>query len=247
MFDLKTFKKDKKNVLRIAYGGISLILVLLAVSIPQLITDNAGNSDFSLAKDIVQKILIATLAASIWVSAKLYQKNLDQIRHIQKLKNDNGELEADLLDAIKHIGSVNIRLDAIKSALAAMPEYPKSKQDIKKILEFFAQKILTIANIDWTLIRLVEVERSRTIREHIEVRVGKTFSRQEISNSALAQKNKDLLIISSDKSNLLFKTYCLMPKTKMRDEEDLLIKAILNQLEMIFIIFTSRYYKNDEK
>lgn len=245
---MKTNKKTNltaTKALRFIYGGVSVILITLAISIPQLIDPLKNTDSLTTANNIAQIVITGLLAASIWLSAKLYQRNLEQLKRIKKLKLDNGELEADMLAAVKHIGSVNVQLEAIKSALTYNNDYPKSKQDFKKVLEFFGQKIITIANVDWLVIRLVDKKHNRTLREYNQTRAGQALTRPEINNAALTKKHDGLIVISSDKSDLLVKTYCFLPKVKMRNEEDVLIKAILNQLEMLFIIFTSKYYKEN--
>lgn len=235
----------QRLILRFIYGGISLILLALVISIPETISQDTDFNDYTIAKDVLQKIIVATLAAAIWLAAKLYQRNLDQIKRIRALKENNGQLEANLLDAVKHIGSVNIRMDAISSALN-IKNYPKSKEEFKTALALFAEKIITIANTDWVMIRLVNTTNNQTIKEHVSQRGNTENKTPNIKNEMLICKKTDGCInISSDQETLTVKVFCLMPKIDLSKEQEELVKTMANQLEMLFIIYSSKYYKNN--
>ena len=239
-------KFNRTNLLRFIYGGIGLILLALVISIPQLINSDTDINNYTIAKEVLQEILIAAMAASIWLSAKFYQKNLEQIKRIKTLKADKGALEANLLEAVKHIGSINVQLEAIQGALSSVKEYPKSKEEFRNVLAFFAQKIMVIANTDWLVIRLVDAIHGRTMREHQEIRGGSSTTIPDIGNQALLTNCAGTCaIVSSEQENLTIKAFCLMPDKKISKEEAVLINAVLNQLEMIFIIYSSKYYKDN--
>jgi hypothetical protein len=240
----KNPKFSHNRLLRFVYGGIGLILLALVISIPELINSDKDINNYTVAKEFLQEIVIAAMAASIWLSAKFYQRNLEQLKRIKALKADKGALEADLLDAIKHIGTVNVQLEAVHSALANIKNYPNSKSEFKNVLAFFASKLMTIANVDWLIIRLVDANHQRTIHEHQETR-GVATPNTNIGNRQLLTKcNLDCLTISSEQDKLTIKAFCILPPSKLDKDKEELIKVILNQLEMIFIIYSSKYYKD---
>ncbi|MEI6379176.1 MAG: hypothetical protein WCO55_05975 [Candidatus Falkowbacteria bacterium] len=238
-------KFNRTRLLRFIYGGIGLILLILAISIPQLIHTGTDFNNYTIAKEVLQEILIAAMAASIWLSAKFYQKNMEQLKRIRALKADKGELEANLLEAVKHIGSMNVQLDAVRGALTSVKEYPKSKEDFKNVLAFFAEKLMVIANADWLIIRLIDSVNGRTIREHVEIRGNQNINRPEVRDQCLLSGECDgFCAVSSDQDNLTIKAFCALPEMDIKKGQADLIKAVLNQLEMIFIIYSSKYYKD---
>jgi hypothetical protein len=50
---------------------------------------------------------------------------------------------------------------------------------------------------------------------------------------------EDYSCFDSGRSNLAFRVYCLMPRQELTREQKMFIKAIMNQLEMFYLIFTS--------
>ncbi|NCN25673.1 hypothetical protein COT94_03670 [Candidatus Falkowbacteria bacterium CG10_big_fil_rev_8_21_14_0_10_37_14] len=239
-------KKINKNLLlRFVYGGVSIILLIMAISIPQLISQDQDISNFTIAKEVAQEIIIAALAACIWLAAKFYQRNLGQLKKIKKLQDNKGQLEASLSEAVKHIGSVNVQLETIKSTLSSLKDYPTSKEEFRSILKYFTERILTIAKADWVVVRILDLDKLRTLREHTETRNSQVLMRPTIDNKHLVNsKFPDYQILTSEQNNLAIKIFVAMPKTELKDEQ-VLIKAILNQLEMLFIIFTSKYYRDN--
>ena len=48
-----------------------------------------------------------------------------------------------------------------------------------------------------------------------------------------------------NQENFNIKAFCILPVAAKDDNQEFLINSIVNQLEMLFIIFNSLYYKKD--
>jgi hypothetical protein len=71
------------------------------------------------------------------------------------------------------------------------------------------------------------------------------LSSDKFSNRALCsgEKINGDTVIGTDQDILTTKAFCVLPIKEMSVNQQRLIKVIVNELEIIFIFFTSQYYK----
>ena len=231
------------KLLERTYFSFLLLILLLVVFTPYII-----RSGFLLFEEESLEVIIIILLFGIgYIILRLYQKEVeDNLEELERAKREKQNLEDRLTDAFKYIGSVNVQIQEIRSVFSGIKKLPENKKDLKYILQFFAGKILGIVNVDWVILRIVDTENSVTLREHSETRGKILLVKHEIGNSdLLANKNSDdYKIINSSQENFHIKTFCLLPNKKINQHQEDLIRGIINQLEMLFIIFSSNYYKD---
>jgi hypothetical protein len=162
------------------------------------------------------------------------------------LEQDKNELEHRLTNAFKYIGSVNIQIEEIKSTLSDIKKYPENKKDFKYIFQYLSEKVLSIIDADWVLIRIIEISTYKTLREHCATRGRAVLLKYQISNKEIMSDKlpKDFSLVNSTAKNFTISTCCVIPKPKLTEEQTVMTKAVINQLEMLFLIFASSYYKN---
>jgi len=143
---------------------------------------------------------------------------------------------------------VNVQIQEIRSIFNGLKKYPESKNDFKNILKYFAEKVLSIIAVDWVLFKIIDIDNIKTLGEYNQRREGAVSSISKIGNNDLINKTnlESYNILCSDQGDLNIKIYCVIPKVELAKQTEIFIKAVLNQLEMLFIIFSSSYYKNNK-
>jgi len=239
--------KMKKNIfiLKNFYVFLLIIIIVVIILTPLLISD--GFSIFD--EEIVEVIIIALLFAVSSIIYVFYQNELKRNQEaLENAEKHRLTLEERLDDAFKHIGQVNVQIQEIRFIFNGLKKYPESKNEFKNILKYFAEKVLGIIAVDWVLFKIIDIENIKTLGEHYQRREGAIFSANKIGNNDLINKIslESYNILCSEQGNLNIKVYCILPKFEIAKQTEIFIKAVLNQLEMLFVIYSSGYYKNNK-
>jgi hypothetical protein len=231
------------KLLERTYLWILVAIFLLIVFAPYII-----RSGFSLLEEEIAEVAaIALLFMVGYVVLFLYRKEVNDNRnHLNRLKQDKGALESRLSEAFSYIGTVNIQIEEIKSVFSEIRKFPENKKDFHNVLQFLAERTLSMVNSEWVLFRIIHTEDLDTLSEYSETRGNALLLKHTISNRELAsdEKFEGLTVVGSAQQNFRIKTFCILPKEKLSSEGKIFIRAVVNQLEMLFVIFTSTYYKN---
>lgn len=235
--------KSRIKILEWIYLFSLLSLSLCIVVTPYLI--KSGVSLFE--EEIVEVSIIVILFAVGYVVLLLYRKEVAKnLRELASFKQVKKSLEQQLTDAFKYIGSMNVQVQEIKRAFSDMAKFPESRKDFRYILQFLAERALSIVDVDWVLIRIIDTEALHTLGEYCQTRGKVVILKHRVGNRELiSSKNlSDLTIVASAQGNFNIRTLCIMPKTDISQEQEIFLRALVNQLEMLFVIFTSAHYKN---
>ncbi|MFA5777376.1 MAG: hypothetical protein WC906_02980 [Parcubacteria group bacterium] len=175
--------------------------------------------------------------------SEIVKKNIQ----INLLKSDKNNIESRLDEAFNHIGKINVQISEIRSIFSDIKNYPESKEDLKYALDYFSNKILSIVNVDWVVIRIINPSNLDIFKEHHATRgkmvlPGYTISNKDIMDSSY--NHGEFIVVKSDQQNLSLKAICILPKKEIGTGQLALIKAIVTRLELIYVIFSSHYYKN---
>jgi hypothetical protein len=231
------------KLLERAYFAILVIIFLLIVFTPYII-----RSGFTLLdEEIAEVAAIALFFAVGYGILLLYRKEVAKNRNeLDRLKQDKGTLERRLTEAFHYIGTVNIQIEEIRSVFLHIRKFPENKKDFRSILQFLAEKALCMVNSEWVLFRIIDTQNLDTLREYSESRGNAVPLNHKISNKHLVSKEKfkGFTVLGSEQENFHITTFCIIPKERLSRDQKVFIKAVVNQLEMLFIIFTSTYYKN---
>ena len=231
------------KLLKGAYFAILVAIFLLIVSTPYII-----RSGFTLFdEEIAEVVAIALFFAVGYGIFFLYRKEAARNRNeIDGLKQDKGALEKRLTEAFHYIGTVNIQIEQIRSVFSDIRKFPENKRDFRYILQFLAEKVLCMVNAPWVLFRIVDMQNLDTLSEYSESRGNAFTLNHKISTKHLVSNEKfeGLAVVQSGQGNFHIKTFCIVPKEKLSRDQKVFIKALVNRLETLFIIFTSTYYQN---
>lgn len=178
---------------------------------------------------------------------RLYQREVSKnLRELEKTKRENADLEERLTDAFKYIGSVNVRIGQIKTAFSDIKSFPETKKEFKHIIKFFSERILGIVNVECVMIRIVDARNFVSLQEYCEKRAGVHLAECKIHNRDLLKGEKfdDYDIIGSVQENLHIRSFCIMPKSDINKEQEILVRAMINYLQMLFLVL---YVSNNKK
>ncbi len=233
----------KEKMLERFYFLFLFLLYLLIILTPYII--RSGISFFE--EEYLEAIIISILIMIGYYVLVLYRREVNKnLKALKELEEKNKTLEDRLMESFKYIGSVNVQIQEIRSAFSNLDKYPENKKDYKYILQFFSEKILGIVDVDWALLRIINTTNNNILREYSKIRGKSMLLKCAFSNEELidGKVEGNYSVIRSTQENFTVKTICVFPKKKISNEQTIIIKAIVNQLEMLFLIFASNYYKN---
>lgn len=216
---------------KIFFSLLALNFVLSAF-VPFLI-----KSDFlGLSEEAVEVLIIALLLILAYVVNFLY------LREVGRLKRYQVNLEDRLQDTFKYIGSVNLQIEEMRQAFANFKKYPESKKDIRTVFIYFSEKILSIVNADWVILRIIDIKTGRTIRDGTFTRNNQKINHFKFDNQEILSgqcRSEQCTIVKSDQENLNIKACCILPSKLNGRDQEFFVRSMVNQLEMMFIVFSS--------
>ena len=237
----------KIRLIKIAYFGSLTVLFFLVVLTPYFVKGDIEIKNTAIFREeIVEGAVITLLLVVGYIASKLYKKEFDKYRkELTELIIRKCDLENKLNDAFSYIGEVNVQLLEIKAVSSALQKYPESKKDYRSVLVFLARKALVIANVDWVMFRIINPESLRTVQEYSETRDSAPLLERNISNRALVGRKAiaGCSVVSSEQENLTIRTFCILPSEELTENQIILLQTIVSEVEMLFIIFSSEYYK----
>ena len=240
---------DKTRFLEFSYMLTIAILLLGVVFTPVFIKHHLlFGPKYVVKEDVAEAVLISILLLIASLLSNIYKKELNRYRSkTRQLSRDNCDLSSKLTDAFRYIGGVNVQIKQIQSVFCGLRRYPETESEFRDDLTIYARELLAIVNSDWVLIRIICRVNCRTIKEHLESRKNNSILTKGISNKAIiADRAIDgFSIIVSHRDRSVLSVACVFPKKCLDAEEKILVEAVNNQIEMLYIIFDShRLHEN---
>lgn len=235
--------KLKKNFLRNFYLFLLIIIFLIVILIPFL----AKNIHF-VHEDYVEFISLIFLLSLGYITNHLYRKEATGYESkIVSLENESEKKDEMIEENFRYIGSLNVRMQELESALTKIQKYPGTKNEMKIILQYMANRVLSMINVEWTMIRIVNLEKMQTLSEVCVYRNNKQIKLKNIPNNNLVNNDTidNIYVIPATEKTFTINTYCMLPIMVDR-EQKIMIEAIVNQIDMLYIIFASEYYKEKD-
>jgi len=232
---------DNAKFLKFAYVVTIVLLLSAVVFTPVFIRRHfLLFKKYIIQEDAVEAVLIIILLLVAYLISGIYKTELKKYRRkTRRLSRDNSDLSCRLTDAFKYIGGVNVQIQEIRSIFCELREYPSTARAFKKDLALLARKVMGIANVDWVMIRIICRANLRTMREHLESRNKSDVINKGISNKAIVANRPidGFSIVASCHDNSEIMGVCVLPKKDLNQEEKILVEAITNQIEMLYLIF----------
>jgi ABC-type multidrug transport system fused ATPase/permease subunit len=216
------------------------LMVLLIVATPLMVSDGIVLFDrFVFEEGAVETVLILVLFALAYMASRAYRTAVAAYKNrLLRLAAERNVLADRLTDAFRYIGTVNVQLQEIRSVFSGLKRLPENRRQFKDLLSMFGGKILGMMNVDWVTIRIVDRRILRTIIEHREVRKTQPALDPHIGNRAVVEGKPvaGYVIVTGAKANLSIVAVCILPLGHLDKEETILMQALVDEIEMLFII-----------
>ncbi|MCX6795557.1 MAG: hypothetical protein NT165_02430 [Candidatus Falkowbacteria bacterium] len=215
----------RKKIIKAIFVALIVVNTILIILVPFVMPVKFHNW--------VEVLVIFGLFLVIYLTHFFYFKETKQLRRYQ------GDLEEKLLDSFKYIGTVNLQLEEIRKNLFNFNKYPSSKKEFISLMSGLAEKILSIINIDWVIIKIVDLSSGKTIHYTALARGGKDIKFDKFDNRQIfsGECGDSCTVIRSNQESLDIKAFCIVPlQIKGRDDK-FFITHIINQLELLFLAF----------
>jgi hypothetical protein len=216
------------------------LMVLLIVATPLMVSDGIVLFDrFVFEEGAVETVLILVLFTLAYLASRAYRTAVAAYKkRLRRLAAEKNVLADRLTDAFRYIGTVNVQLQEIRSVFSGLKRLPENRRQFKDLLSMFGSKILGMMNVDWVKIRIVDRRIFRTIIEHREARKTQPALTPHIGNRAVVEGKPvhGYVFVTGAKANLSIMAVCILPLGHLDKEETILMQALVDEIEMLFII-----------
>jgi hypothetical protein len=242
---MKTVKK--LNRLIAVYLSILMVLLLSVIATPMIVRhDMALTSTFIIAEEKLETGLIVILFAISYLILKAFLRTLRAYqRAVDRTGNEKSRLISRLADAFSYIGTVNVEIQEIRSIICGVGRYPRTKKELKALFDRLAAKAMAVAGTPWTVIRIIRRRDGRTIKEHGVARGNGGLPTATVGNREIlaGRRVEGVQTITSCQQNLDLLTVCILPMPPLSEEGRILITAIVNQTELLFLLYRTDCYQ----
>lgn len=234
---------QKLKILIAVYLITSGLLILSVISMPLMIKhDFTLSRDIIIREEIVETALIVILLAISYLTFKAFKHALKAYEQlIDRATENSTRLVSRLSEAFSYIGTVNVEIKEINAIVCGVDTYPRTKREFRKLVNQLAAKAMAIANTPWAVLRIIEPGTARTLKEcAVEGRKGALPS-NTTGNRAIVEGRlgEGLRAIGKPKKDPAIMTVCILPSVSLSEEAKIMITAILNQVEMLFMLHSS--------
>jgi hypothetical protein len=217
------------------------LLILVSIFLLIAFTPYIIQSGFTVLEEQLTEVATIILLFAIGYAVLfLYRKEVDRnLNKLNRLEEEKGTLKNSLTEAFKYIGTLNIQIQEIKSVFSGIRKFPENKKDFGYILQFLADRTLSMVNAGWVLFRIIDTENLNSLGEFSETRGNSMPPQYKISNRILItnEELKGFTVVGSGHENFYIKAFCIIPKAEISNDDEVFVKAVVNQVEMLFLIF----------
>jgi hypothetical protein len=222
------------------YYSILLVLLLCVSTTPLLIRQGISITDhLMIEEEVLETVLILALFGISFVILISFTNRLNTYQQaVNRAVHDKSKLVSRLTDAFQYIGKVNVEIQEIESVLGGVAFYPQSKKAFKRLVDRLASRAMTIIDAPWLVVRMVDRYSGHTVCEHAVQRSQTGLPSSTVGNRALIEGRRvdGMQTIGPRQHNLDLLTVFIIPSCTISKEKIVLLTAILNQIEMLFIL-----------
>ena len=226
--------------LKAVFLAVAGLMLLLIAATPFLVPRRIALFDrFVFEENAIETVLILVLFVLAYLASRAYRAAVVAYKkRLLRLAADKTVMADRLTDAFRYIGTVNVQLQGIRSVFSGLKRLPENRKQFKDLLGMFGRKILGMMNVDWVMIRIIDCRILRTIVEHREIRKTQPVVDPHIGNRAIVEGKPvaGCVIVTDAKDNLSVVAACILPLDHLDKEETILMQALVDEIEMLFII-----------
>jgi hypothetical protein len=229
------------------YLGSMVFLLLLVVTIPLAIQHGVAlTRTLIIEEDILEAALIVILfGVSLFILRTFKHTLYAHERAVNRAGEEKSKLISQIKEAFNYIGVVNVELHEIELIFCELKHYPQTKIELKLFIENLASKAMTVARVPWIAFRIISRCDGQTLKEYTIARSKNAMPLITMGNKAILENRHlpGLMKISSCQQNLDLVTVAILPTFHISEEENILITAIINQIEVHFMLYHSGFLK----
>ncbi len=238
---LHSFKKEQ-----IILQLNSLLLFLFIIFTPSIIKTGF----WGVPEPAVEGIF---LFLELIILSKLFQKynqhNLKNVTKVNKLSAKLRQQENLLIDSLEYLGKINIQMSIVKKVISQV-KIPRNENRLDYLIQEILQSISQLSKSKKVTLKLIDLKNEHTLKK---ISLGKNQTcklANKISNKKLLRQdfsNKKTEILTSSYDNFSIKSFLFLEKDKNRQlnsDQKTLIKGLVNQCEILFLLFNSKYYRH---
>jgi uncharacterized protein YeeX (DUF496 family) len=233
----------KRNYIVGFYFSILLVLLLCVITTPLLIRHGISITDHLMVEEEVLEtvLILALLGISFLILIRFTNRLKAYQQAVNRAVHDKSKLVSRLTEAFRYIGKVNVEIQEIESVLCGVAFYPQSKREFRRLVDRLALRAMTIAASPWLVVRMVDRHSGQTVNEHAVGHPGCALPPATLGNRALLDgvRVDGLQTIGPRQQNLDLLTVFILPTPTIPNEKTVLLIAILNQIEMLFILHSA--------
>jgi hypothetical protein len=228
----------------------SFLLFLFIIATPSLIKEGAWGMPEAVVEGLFLAVEIGVLIR-LFKSYDFYSNKSD--REANKLSGELEEQKELSVNTLKHLGKMNVQMSIIRQLVKKF-KAPVEKKGLEHMINEVLQIISGLIDSDRISLRIIDLNNHKTINEiHLvsKNKIGKYI--KNVSNEILCNKGqqnniKNIQVVSSEHDNFSLKTFVLMEDTgdndyKNNSERSELVQDMVNQCEMIYLLYKSEYHK----
>jgi hypothetical protein len=225
------------------YLAILLFLLGSVVATPLVIRHGVSlTHELMIEEETLESILILVLLTVSMLILSAFRDTLQAYRRVmQRAEAEKAAMGSKLAEAFDYIGAVNVEIHEISSVLCGVDHYPKSKKEFKQLLDGLATKAMTVTGAPWIVIRMINRCSGRTVAQCAVERSPGLLPPVTAGNRTILEgrRAEGLRTIGTAREDIDLITVAILPAIPLGEEETLLVKAIVNQIEMLFLLYRS--------
>lgn len=232
---------NKFNAMIALYVAVMFFVLLFVLAVPLTIQRNLTiTQELIIKEEIIETALLAMLFGVSFFILKRFKSTLNSYeKEFNRIGKEKSKLLSRLADAFRYIGTINVEIQEVQSILKSLDNYPTTRKEIKVLVNYLITRTMIIGKSSWVAIRMIDKRSGKTVYEDKVVRSGRKFPAAIIGNRELLENNRvpGLMTIITNKKNANLITACILPEVECSDEETILIKLIIDQIEMYFLLY----------
>ena len=239
------------SFLQVLFFVIILILFCLIIYTPTFIFGQMHiTNKMIIREETIEGTLLGLFLIACILILYFYKREvIRQERIMHQINNDTPKVENRLFVPDQYIGKTNVHIQEINSIYDNIDNYPKLKDELKKMVSYYGIKILTIIQTDWALIRIINCNTHCTVFENINTRDSLQINYPHINNKTIIE-DKQLLPYTTviyNPKNLNIQVICVLPVDKISNDERIVVQSLVDELTKLYVIINSIYFKVDKK
>ena len=223
------------------YLFILLLLLLCVSTTPLLIRHGVEFNDrFMIEEEVLETaMIIALFVISFMILIHIKNRILACQEEADEALYQKSRLVSQLADAFRYIGKVNVEIQEIETALCDITFYPQTRNELRRLIDRYALKAMAIAGAPWSLARIIDRHSIQTVYEHAVRYPGLDLPSIAMGNRAILDgvQLDGLLVVRPSQQHPDLLSVIIIPVANLSKEENVMLTAILNQIEMLFIIY----------